>query len=643
MRCSVASERIARMAEGQKIRGALYARGYLISRRDVSDAIAVLRWEKLAFGAAGNRWFLFYDGRNEVCTRESDGRFALVLGTVLDPEKWTLEQGEIVGELLARAGEKEQLLDYIDTLCGRHVIVMGDASGAKLVQDACGMRTCYYGEEFVASHYGLINDLERHAYVSFWSAYNVMPDKPWYLPGAMTPFENVLTLFPNHALDLCTHRVERIFPRCPREAISAPEVADYFAGLLRTQVEVLSRKYKFLVSTTGGHDSRVTLSALKSHRDRALLFSYLNQSKTDTCAYDNVVARQLAGDFGFAYRQLVLDKPAPAALSDILLRNHYHRHVPSAIPKYVLELPCEGALHLRSNILEIIRERGYFRLKPCTAEAMAAMTYGGTRKMGSDPDVLKAFSEFFRNNEYDRLQGYDAGDVFYQELRMGVWHAGGILLASDLAFDTYCLFNQRKFLDMGMRMPERFRRSNYLVDEVIKRLWPEMSSLLPNSSETLLDLKSPFSKLYCPAFIGAEATSQDTACTTTLAPDFAEVAFASGDIKEGSFVGVRLSFDKIPVGSGVTVVMSFLPLEAETAGAFSYRVLINGEPRISESVASLDDGYAVLQVGPKEGESVSSVEVQVVATKDFSCLDAVPVMRLANWRIVKGKVQGLVA
>ena len=419
------------MAKELKVRSALYARGYLVSRRDVSDAIAVLHWQRLEFGSAEKRWFLFYDERNEVCVREKDGRFALVLGTLLDPQKKTIEQAVIADELLARADDRERLLDYIDALCGRHIVIVGDASGAKLVQDACGMRTCYYGQEFVASHYGLINDLERHAYIPFWSVYNAMPDKPWYLPGALTPYEGVLTLFPNHALDLDTHQVERIFPRRPREAISASEVADYFAWLMRTQLEVLSRKYMFLVSATGGHDSRTTLSALKPYREKTLVFSYLNQSKTDTCAQDNVVARQLSEQFGFAYRQLVLDKPAPAALADVLLRNHYHRHVPSVIPKYVSELPCEGALHLRSNILEIIRERGYFRLKPCTAEAMAAMTYGGIRKMGTAPEVLKAFSEFFLVNQYDQLQGYDAGDVFYQELRMGVWHAGGVLLASD--------------------------------------------------------------------------------------------------------------------------------------------------------------------------------------------------------------------
>lgn len=622
------------MAENLKVRGALYARGYLISQRDVSDAIAVLRWKKLTFGVPECRWFLFSDERNEVCAREQDGRFAVVLGTALDPTAKTLEKEAIIDELLARAANRERLLDYIDTLCGRHIIIVGDASGAKLVQDACGMRTCYYGQEFVASHYGLINDLERHAYIPFWSAYNAMPDKPWYLPGALTPYEDVLTLFPNHALDLRTHQIERIFPRRPREAIPASEVADYFAGLMRTQLEVLSRKYTFLVSATGGHDSRTTLSALRPYREKALVFSYLNQSKTDTCAHDNMAARQLSEQFGFAYRQLVLDKPTPTALADILLRNHYHRHVPSVIPKYVSELPCEGALHLRSNILEIIRERAYFRLKPCTAEAMAAMTYGGVRKMGTAPEVLKAFSDFFRINQYDQLQGYDAGDVFYQELRMGVWHAGGVLLASDLAFDTYCLFNQRKLVDMGMRMSERFRRSNYLVDEVIKRLWPEMSFSLPNSSETLLDRKSPFSRGYCPAFGGAEAIAQGAMCTSTLAPEFAEVAFASGDIKKGAFVGVRLSFNKVPVGFGVTAIMSFLSLEEEMAESFTYKVLVNGELSVSESLASLNDGYAVLQVGLKGKSPVSSVEVQVVAMKDFACLDAVPVMRLASWRIV---------
>ena len=620
------------------VRGVLYARGYLISRQDVAPQIAALKWAACTVGLGTASFHVYYDPRNDVMYRTANGRFVFLLGVTLDLAEKTMDMEKVADAILSVSADDGKTLDYLDGLCGRYIVICGTANRAWLVQDATGMRTCYYGKDFVASHYGLINDLERHPYINYWSRYCLMENRPWYLPGDQTPFQDVLTLMPNHRLDLMTHKIERIFPRKDRAPVSAEEAADYFIRTVQAQAEILAGRYqKVLLSATGGHDSRVSMAAFLPFREKALMFSYLNQSTTDSCLHDNIFARRFAEVFGFEFRQLPLDRPTPGDLVNILRRNHYHEHIPRAIPAYLTGLPCEGAIHVRSNVFETIRERHFFMLSECTAQEMLRIVYGW-RGEGENPLVRKAFDDYFVRNGWTALHGYDAGDLYFMELRMGVWHAGGVLLASDIAFDTYCLYNQRRLLDLGMSIPMRFRRSNFLVDRALRVFCPEMGMNVPNSDETLLNRKSPFSKTYCPCFKTAEATAQGAECYSTLAPEFAEVAFASGDIKKGAFVGVRLSFDRVPVGSGVTVVLSFLPLAPEIASAFTYKVLVNGEPRISESVASLDDGCVVLQVGLKEKVPVSSVEVQTVATKDFACLDAVPVMRLANWLVINEKV-----
>ena len=62
-----------------------------------------------------------------------------------------------------------------------------------------------------------------------------------------------------------------------------------------------------------------------------------------------------------------------------------------------------------------------------------------------------------------------------------------VIVESDVAFDTYMLFNCRKLLEYGFCLPKFYRDLDYIPKLVIRKLWPELLFTLKNCDDTLLD------------------------------------------------------------------------------------------------------------------------------------------------------------
>lgn len=461
---------------------AKYARGFLIQKTPIEFNISALgvEWAEIRFGIQ-DEFHCFYDPRNSVISVKKDDIFCFILGIVVDTKNWKQDLGLIANNICQKAINKEELYNYIDYLAGRYIIIFGSKKEALLIQDACGMRSCYYSSKLISSHYNIIGRLENKAEHFFWKTYQGFTRKPWYLPGDITPWQGVLTLLPNHELHLTNHSVHRFFPRENRKKINPDLIIDEFSYSLIKQCEILSKRYSLFTSLTGGVDSRVTLSALRSLAHNVLFYTYNNGSKTDGNELDNQISQYLCKLFNLNLKNITLNGNLPEGFREIYHENHYHEHVLHAIPKYLEHLPCDGGLHLRSNILEIIRHRDYFRPNANSSLSLNENTYGyyGLDKIDHVQDL---FDEFYIRNEYEKLFNYDVGDIFYMEYRMGVWHSGGVLLGTDIAFDTYCLFNCRRLIEIGLALPKYLKENNFLANSVIKNNWPELFASIPNTN-----------------------------------------------------------------------------------------------------------------------------------------------------------------
>lgn len=459
-----------------------YARGYVIQRTSSKYDIAKLniKWPQINFGIK-NEFVCAYDPRNAVINFKKDNYFCFILGNIVDTKNWTQNLLTIAESVCELIDNKTSLYEYVDYLAGRYILIYGSNSEVYLLQDACGMRTCYYSDALIASHYNIIGRLQAKEPHFFWEKYNNFSKKPWYLPGDITPWEGVHTLLPNHELNLDSFTVKRFYPRKKHEILNPISVVQEFSYSLNKQAELLSRKYKLFTSLTGGVDSRVTLSALKNIKSDVLFYTYNNGSKRDGNDLDNKISKYLCSLFNLKFVNIILNKKLPDGFREIYLENHYHEHVLHAIPEYIDLLPCEGGLHLRSNILEIVRHRDYFRPSENSSKALNRNTYG-FYGLDKEEYVQQLFDEFYERNEYNRIFNYEIGDIFYMEYRMGVWHSGGILLGTDIAFDTYCLFNCRRLIDIGMSIPKYLKDNNYLPNSIIKENWAELFASIPNTN-----------------------------------------------------------------------------------------------------------------------------------------------------------------
>jgi len=493
---------------GNKYNHLLYSRGFIISKTSCKP---INFWTEFTFGPIENTFYISFDPQNNCVWGRNDSAWALLLGTALDPNECHMESDRILNQILdCLSSSKEAFYDYIDTLCGRHIIVFGNDQEAYILQDATGMRSVYYSQEncIVASHYELIHDMVNTPYQEFYKQYEKyipnIENTNRSLPGRITPYQRITTLIPNHELDMGTLKMRRFWPRSPKKAHGVNEAMEYILMNFENQAKTLPRYYEhFVMSLTAGLDSRVTMSIIKNFRKNVLFFTYYDEKESLVGAnttLDSDFAEEFADLNQLEYKRLTLPDTPDEDILEICKKNHYQRHITRVIKAY-RDITPKGALHLRSNILEIIRGRKTYRelMQINTAKALRNYHYRNIRF--SDPETeaecIGAFQEFLDSADYDHIYDYSVQDLMYWEERLGLWQAGSVLLESDLAFDTYCFFNCRRLLEYGLSIPKYYRDKNTIAVECIQRFWPEIYFNLPNQKEALYDYMGYETGVFC--------------------------------------------------------------------------------------------------------------------------------------------------
>ena len=392
---------------------------------------------------------------------------------------------------------EDMLYDYLDYLGGRHLIVYGNDREAYLVQDATGMRSaCYHRHSLlIASHYHIIQNIVRAERSPYVAELANMKPIPWLLPGNTTPYVDIMMLMPNHRLTLRERKLKRIFPRGPHLNVDVDEAMDYIAECCKKQMQTLARSKKVMLSITKGNDARITMAATKGINEVFLYYTYYGEEDPSQMK-DLYFTREFAKKYDLNYVEVPCKFSDPASqyssLTDVCYHNHYHFHLFYSVPNMLKKLPSDR-IAVRSNLIEIIRADYYADL-PVNSdwERIAKRLYYG--HLIEDPDYRKLMQDFYYENEYDKLYDYHTGDLIYWEYRMGLWMNNGVLLKDDICFDTYMLFNHRKMLEYGLSIPRYFKKKNAVVQEVIRRLWPELLFDIPNTDYTLMDYYEADSK-----------------------------------------------------------------------------------------------------------------------------------------------------
>lgn len=462
----------------------LYKRGFVLADRPVNSPHT--HWPVRQLPG----YWLCYDPLNSLTVVEHEDRWCALLGMVInvfDPE---LTPQQIVSNLVKHAcSSYTAFLDYLDYLNGRFILILGDRIEARLYQDACGMRSVFYSTEhcLVSSHLDLLSKFLSKAMIDENIIEYIAKYSSYHLPGFFTPIQNTRILTPNTSLNLSNRQVERFFPREPLSPKHPDQVFDTVDRLLSVQADLLSRNFQLMVSLTAGLDSRTTLALFKKVRDQVLFFTYfksnesgLDEMNSDVLQQDKKIAQEIATNLDLHHILIELDYQnqdgrAYQQFQQVMNRNTYLHHNHYLAKEYLDKLPHDR-LHIRSNINEIFRNFYQKQIKAPLPEGFPPETMAlcYSKNARHDGKIQEYFSEYAATVGFQNIYNYDPFDMFYWEYRLGVWHAS-VLLESDIAHETFCLFNNRMLIKTILSLPKSHLADNYILKRLINEHWPLMN------------------------------------------------------------------------------------------------------------------------------------------------------------------------
>lgn len=485
----------------------LYKRGFLFS--DVEIVPPVLSWIKKKIG----NYFISFDPENSWEFIEEKDSWVAFLGKAVDTLNWSMDIYYIVCQCLDRLkNSEEKMLDYIDYLNGRFILIYHHNGITKFMNDAFGTRSVFYSLHnivLMASHYRIISNYLKSSFLSCIDA--IVNDKRWYsppshgFPGNLTPYQGVFILTPNTLINIKERTVQRFYPRRELPTGNINNVIEEVSVLLKKQIELLHSQYKLVLSLTAGLDTRVTLAAARSVASKVLFFTYGDIHYLDGCVnsiscrhlpninditlaslikrkYDNkrqllkidlITASEIAEALELRHVTIAentVEDDDFQEFNQIIDFNTYHNHGRWLAKKYLDVIPT-GLLHVRSNISGIgkarYRKAGLNDL-PLTAERMAHAWHNG---MSRNIAVVEAFHRFGQMTDFNALCNYDPYDMFLWEHHEGTWLTN-VLIESDVAFDTFELFNCRILVEKLLSVSVEQRAKSNIHYGIIKSLWP---------------------------------------------------------------------------------------------------------------------------------------------------------------------------
>ena len=210
---------------------------------------------------------------------------------------------------------------------------------------------------------------------------------------------------------------------------------------------------------------------------------------------------------------------------------------------------------------------------------------------------------------------------------MGIWNAGGCLLGTDMAFDTWCFFNQRKFLDLGLRMPQMFRKANFLVDRTIEKLWLDVAEPAPNEKPD-----APLARSWLAGmmhdhlrYVVCEAKYKKKTA------EYVEIGWDSNQIGDGGLAYARFAFASASPGLRFSFTATVLTASLETLAAYELEITGGGKvARVTNLALTGRNVSGMVLIPPADSNRVSEVTFRLRAFGDGGSREHAAVLRIAN-------------
>ncbi len=410
-----------------------------------------------------------------------------VLGLAFDPELDFTEQNEIASRLLRSwISSRDALLEDLERLNGRYVVVYWDESGLYLQSDASSIRAVFYHslKSIAAGNPNLIQELMRDSQPTVYSELALTPAKLNTYPGRRTNWTNVYLLNSNLELSLADRVTRRVGPRKIEHWVSPAQAARQItaeASKFLQYLRWLPNEVK--VSLTAGMDSRVTLGLMHEvHQDFEFFTYELNWAGAKAISdMDMKAAATMAESFALNHRFLKFETTKIVGPErEVFDRNNRRAHGRYLTLKYASEFPTD-AIHIRSTVYELGRARhGIDRDLGNFAEWMTKKIVNSGTPNGN---ILSDFGDYMNSSEFSEIPDtYLPQDMYYWEITDSSWMQH-IVAESDHAFDTVVLINSRRMLRTLLSVPPEDRATSQTYIRMLDQNWPALLDVPVNGKK----------------------------------------------------------------------------------------------------------------------------------------------------------------
>ena len=434
-----------------------------------------------------NKFNIFvHQDNKEYIIFEDDNLGLFLLGNIFDPTILEHSRVKICKELLQLLRDNEQkMIEKINKLIGRFVIIYYKNHEINLINDASGMRSVFYG---------VINDnfyCSSHAYLIAIQNKYIEKNNPikfsYGYPGLRTPYKNVYLHNPSYKFNLSNFKKTRIFPYVLNEDFTIKQIAEIISNRAKNVLKKISNQNNEsgggLISLTAGYDSRITLSLAMEFKDKFDFFTYVNN--VESIKKDALVADQLAKKYNLNHKIIKMNTYISEMKIELKLKllneikkYTYSKHGHLLATRYYLDFKKLNKIHIRSNLFEILRESPTDKTAKklninIKNEVEMTQIYQRRPVEKIDSTIVEIFKESYFENELDKNLHYDLRDLYYLEHRMAAWHSL-VLLESDIAFDTIVVINSREVFNLAMSIPKEVRIKNELINAIINMNCPSL-------------------------------------------------------------------------------------------------------------------------------------------------------------------------
>ncbi len=438
-------------------------------------------WKRLRIGA---RFCLTAHPDLSTCQVSEGDRSITLLGYILDPDHWQLDDEQILRSLLHELAAG-RLVPALSRLGGRWVII-ADSPGETLVfNDAFGLRQVYYtesaDERWCAAQPGLLAALlglgvDDRALGALGHCANM----EFWWPGPRTLYRGIARLIANTSLDLRTGRVQRYWPDEPCQPRSLDDAVETCCSVTQGLWRAAHRRFPLAQAITAGWDSRLSLAASRAISPDVMYFSARFWGMPDDHPDLTVPARLLPG-LGLSHHIIRCPDVMHPVLERLYMRNAPPAHYAyGGVAQGMYDYGLGDCMLVKSNLSGVLKTSRFlppFFSGPVRADDLLGMTWLKPKPscFMQSRFMLDSIDEWLATTT-PHLMGFDVSEVFYCEEMIGTWQ-GASQHEWEIVMDTFDPVNCRSLTACFLSVPRKLRSpypNNLIHRTAIERMWPEV-------------------------------------------------------------------------------------------------------------------------------------------------------------------------